>query len=54
MQTNNLITTNPHFIAAVALYQEAMRLRRAGLLGNVAKQREHLRCIYRLLAGKTI
>ena len=46
------ITQNKHFVAAYADYINAMEARRAGLLGNVHQQREALRAIYRLLAGK--
>jgi hypothetical protein len=46
------IKENRHFLAAYESYMQALQMRRAGLLGNAGIQREQLRAIYRLLAGK--
>lgn len=46
------ITQNKHFVAAYADYINAMKAQRAGLIGNASQQRERLRNIYRVLAGK--
>ena len=48
------IKENRHFLAAYESYMQALQMRRAGLLGNAGIQREQLRAIYRLLAGKWV
>lgn len=46
------ILSNKHLINAYKEYMSAVRMVRSGLLGNVVREREHLRAIYRLVAGK--
>lgn len=46
------INQNPHLIAAYRDYMNALDMRRQGLLGNASKERELLRNLYRIIAGK--
>lgn len=46
------INQNPHLIAAYRDYMNALAMRRSGMVGNASFQREHLRALYRVIAGK--
>lgn len=46
------IEQNPHIVAAYSNYMNALKMVRCGLLGNASAQREHLRTLYRIVAGK--
>lgn len=46
------INQNPHLVEAYRGYMTALAMRRNGLVGNASIQREHLRTLYRVLAGK--
>lgn len=48
-----MVNGNPHLLRAIAEYRQAMEMRRKGLIGNVSMQREYLRPVYRLVAGKS-
>lgn len=48
------IHQNPHLIAAMRDYKNALRMVRCGLLGNAHSQRKNLLIIYRLIAGKSL
>ena len=43
---------NPHLIAAYREYMNAIDMCRRGMLGNASLQRESLRALYRIIAGK--
>ena len=46
------VSQNHHLVEAYRDYMQALASRRAGLLGNASVQRERLRTLYRILAGK--
>lgn len=46
------IEQNKHLIQAMTEYRDAMRAVKNGMLGNANAQRERLRWVYRLIAGK--
>ena len=46
------IEQNKHLIQAMTEYRDAMRMVKNGMLGNAQAQRDRLRFIYRLIAGK--
>lgn len=46
------IEDNKHLIQAMIEYRDAMRMVKNGMLGNSQAQRDRLRFIYRLIAGK--
>lgn len=48
------IAQNQHMERALADYMNARKQVRNGLLGNASRERERLRAMYRLLAGKNL
>ena len=48
------VSQNPHLVEAYRDYLQALAMRRDGLLGNASVQRERLRTLYRVIAGKPL
>ena len=47
-----MVNGNKHLLQAISEYRAAIKMKEEGLINNISPQREHLRNIYRLIAGK--